>query len=173
MTPTDDSNDDALARQMRRAVRALPDAPLSLQRRAIALWPQAGALDAVGMAVRRILAPLSFDSWAAPAPSLAMRSAASSTRHLLFTAPGRDVDLRVAAARAGFTLSGQMLGPDESGATVELQDEPASQPPVRVALDDLGAFRFDGVPRGTYRLTLRVGAEQIELPPLDIGEPAR
>lgn len=173
MTPTDESNDDAFTGQLRRAVRALPDAPASLQRRAIGLWPQVGALDGVGAAVRRIVASLSFDSWAAPAPSLAMRSAASSTRQLLFTAPGRDVDLRVVAARVGFTLSGQVLGPDESGATVEMQAEPAGQPPVRVALDDLGAFRFNGVPRGTYRLTLRVGADQIELPPLDIGEPAR
>lgn len=173
MTPTDDSDDDAFARQLRRAVQALPDAPMSLQRRAVGLWPQVGAFDAVGAAVRRIVASLSFDSWAAPAPSLAMRSAASSNRQLLFTSPGRDVDLRVLAARAGFTLSGQVLGPDESGATIELQDEPASQPPVRVALDDLGAFRFDGVPRGVYRLVLRVGDDEIELPPLDVGERAR
>lgn len=173
MTPTDDLPDDDFARQVRHAVRALPDAPAALQRRAIGLWPQGGALEAAGQALRRILAVLSFDSWAAPAPALAMRSAGGTSRHLLFTAQGRDVDLRISPGRAGYTLSGQILGPDGAGAAVELCDEPAGVPSARALLDDLGEFRLDGIGRGTYRLTLRVGGDQIELPPLEVGEPPR
>ena len=45
---------------------------------------------------------------------------------------------------------------------------------ARVApLDDLGAFRLDGVRGGIYRLTLRVGGDEIVLPPIVVGERAQ
>ncbi len=172
MNPMDDLSEDGFANQVRRAVRALPDAPAALQRRAVALWPQAGARDVLGAAVRRIAAVLSFDSWATPGPALAMRSVAGATRHLMFTAEGRDVDLRIAPGRDGFTLSGQVLGPDSAG-EVELLAEAADRPAGQAALDELGEFRLDGIGRGLYRMTLRVGDDRIELPPLDVGEPPR
>jgi hypothetical protein len=172
MTTTDDLTDDGFADQVRRAVRALPDAPLALQRRASALWPQTGPLQAVGHALRRIAAVLAFDSWAPAGPALAMRSAASTTRHLMFNAEGRDVDLRIAPGRSGFTLSGQVLGPDSEG-EIELLNPSANVSAGHAALDDLGGFRLDGVGQGVYRLTLRVGGDQIELPPLDVGAPPR
>ncbi len=172
MTPTDDRSDDAFAAQVRRAVQALPDAPAALQRRAVALWPAAGVRQAVGAAVRRIAAVLSFDSWAAGGPALAMRSAESASRHLVYTAEGCDLDLRIAPGRGGFTLSGQVLGADAAGA-VELADAATAAPAVRSALDELGEFRLDGIGRGVYRLTLHVGDDQIELPPLDVGAAPR
>ncbi len=39
-------------------------------------------------------------------------------------------------------------------------------------LDALGEFRLDGLERGSYLLTLRVGTDEIVLPPILIGERA-
>lgn len=172
LTPMDDTSDEGLARDLRRALRALPDAPAAWQQRAIALFPQPTVMDRVGAALRSVAAVLSFDSWAAPAPAMAMRSAASATRHLLFNAEGHDVDLRIAPAGGGYTLSGQILGPD-AGGEVDLVDATGVTRAGAVAFDEQGEFRFEGVDRGVYRMTLRVGGDRIELPPLDVGEPPR
>ena len=41
------------------------------------------------------------------------------------------------------------------------------------ALDALGEFRLEGIPRGSYVLTLRLGEDEIVLPPIDLGERRR
>ena len=41
------------------------------------------------------------------------------------------------------------------------------------ALDALGEFRLEGVRRGAYVLTLRLGDDEIVLPPIDVGERRR
>jgi hypothetical protein len=122
--------------------------------------------------LRRLLAVLSFDSWA-PAPgALAVRSGRSAARHLLFTAEGRDVDLRITPADGDFVLAGQILGPDESG-SIELAASAPSTSAARVAeLDALGAFRIDGVSPGNYRLTLRLGNDEVTLPAIEVGSRA-
>jgi len=172
----DDPSDEAFSRLVARAVRELPEAPEALQRSAIGLFPAAGALGALkALAVAvatQVQAVLTFDSWAAPALAAGMRSGRSATRHLLFSAQGRDIDLRIAPEAGAFALAGQILGPDETG-HVELADAAATDAPPRVVvLDALGEFRIEGVPRGAYRLTLYLGGESIVLPPLEMGEPA-
>lgn len=172
----DDPSDDAFGRLVARAVRELPDAPEALQRSAIGLFPAAGALGtlkALAQAVvTQISAVLTFDSWAAPALAAGMRSGRSPTRHLLYSAQGRDIDLRIAPEAGAYALAGQILGPDETG-RVELADVAAADAPPRVVpLDALGEFRLEGVPRGAYRLTLHLGSDSIVLPPLEMGEPA-
>jgi hypothetical protein len=181
MKPIHTLNDDELAQQLHRAVQALPDAPLHLQRAAVGLWPgpaaQAGA-SLVAMAqgvLTHISAALSFDSWAAPAVALGMRSLRSPTRHLLFSAQGRDIDLRISpvagAALGQFAMAGQVLGPDDVG-VVELAPEGGSGGTVhRTSLDAMGEFRIDGLAAGRYSLTLQMGSDAIVLPPLDVGEP--
>ncbi len=62
-----------------------------------------------------------------------------------------------------------MLGPDESG-RVELRPQ-AGAAAQSAALDGMGEFRIAGLAAGTYRLTLQLGADRIELPALDVGEP--
>ncbi|MFM2066811.1 MAG: hypothetical protein RLZZ584_1720 [Pseudomonadota bacterium] len=193
-------NDDDWARLVQRAV-ALDDAPPHCVQAALALWqarapaaqprstataaPATGArvglADVVTAAVRVVQAVLGFDSWRQPAMAAGLRSAGGDTRHLLFNAGGRDIDLRIRAGLGGHVLTGQILGPDESG-ELELQTCPtgaegggpagSALPATRRAvLDELGEFRIDGVPAGSYQLTLSLGRDRIVLPALEIGEP--
>lgn len=188
MKPIDDLSDDEFAHLAQRAAR-LPDAPAALVRAALDLWPQSRLASAPApvpwatlaapaqAALRAVAAVLSFDSWARPALAAGMRSGETDTRHLLFTARGRDIDLRISPSAGGFALSGQVLGPDETG-TVELAAarEPgrAARPAARqAALDELGGFRLDGLEQGTVWLTLRMGGDEIVLPPIDLGAPPR
>jgi hypothetical protein len=178
MKPIDDLSDDEFAHLVQRAV-ALPDAPESVVRAAIDLWPvpQRTALkDLARAGVRLVRAVLTFDSWASPAVAMGMRSVASDTRHLLFSAQGRDIDLRISPAADHFALTGQILGPDEAGA-VELVTHAEgglqAQEAHAAPLDAMGEFRLDGVRGGTYQLTLRVGADEIVLPPIVVGERAK
>lgn len=175
MTAFDRLSDEALLQRLQQAVQALPDAPAALQRSAIALWPAQAAPSLAGLAqaaLRRLAAVLSFDSWAAPALAPGMRSLRSPTRHLLFSSLGRDIDLRITPAAGGFSLSGQILGPDETG-QIELAPLPDDSPARHVsALDALGEFRIDGVASGLYRLSLRLGDDLIALPPIEVGGPS-
>jgi hypothetical protein len=179
--------DDELHRQLQRSVQALPDAPLHLQRAAIGLWPAAGLSRAPGLVamaqavLTQISAVLSFDSWAVPAVAAGMRSLRSPTRHLLYSAQGRDIDLRISpngtSATAGFVLAGQILGPDETGSVqlTALQDGkvgPAITPATHLTqLDEMGEFRIEDLAPGSYALTLQVGGDAIVLPPLHVGGP--
>jgi hypothetical protein len=176
MKPVDCLSDDEFADLVQRAV-ALPDAPPALLHAAIALFPAAprpASLKEVAQAATRLVtAVLSFDSWASSPVALGMRAVASDTRHLLFSAMGRDIDLRISRAAEHFALTGQVLGPDESGMvelTMQSEDSPRDPDARIAALDALGEFRLDGVRRGTYRLTLRMGGDEIVLPPIEVGE---
>jgi hypothetical protein len=180
MKPIAQLSDDEFSQQMRRALRDLPDAPAALQRAAVNLWvaPAPGLLALAQEAIRQIAAVLSFDSWSTAAVAQGMRSVRSPTRHLLFSAEGRDIDLRISPAAEAFGLAGQILGPDEGG-TVSIGrvdgadgSEGVTAEPRVATLDALGAFRIDGLSAGAYRLTLHVGNEQIVLPPVQVGEPA-
>ena len=219
MTPHQPLSDDEFSQHLQRALQALPDVPLALQRAAIGLWPAAAttttttsplSVSALAQALmNRIRASLTFDSWAAPAMAAGMRSLRSPTRHLLYTAQGRDVDLRITpvagagveAGQESFTVSGQILGPDESGSVLltrceahHRQSESASDkasdsasgsasgsqahahahahdPTASATLDALGEFRIDAVPPGRYQLVLQLGPDAIELPALQLGEP--
>ena len=175
MKPVESLSDDEFAHLVQRAV-ALPDAPRALVRAAIELWPatRPTPLKSVAQAgLRLVSAALSFDSWAQPLLASGMRAGASDTRHLLFSAMGRDIDLRISPAADRFALTGQILGPDEAG-RVELATQPAGDTDdadAQVALlDALGEFRLDGVRGGTYRLTLRMGGDKIVLPTIVVGE---
>ena len=173
-------SDEAFCGEMRRALRELPDAPPALLAAAIGLWP-AGATPAVTVAdlaraaVRLVQAVLTFDSWSTGATALGMRSLRSPTRHLLFSAEGRDVDLRITPAAdpddpdGQYALSGQILGPDESGAIELLNLDTVDARPRTADLDTMGEFRLDGLAAGHYALTLNLGADRIVLPPMQVG----
>ena len=175
MPHTDESEDEALSRQLRRALRLLPDAPPALQRRAIDLWraPAPGLAQVARAALNHITAVLSFDSWKTPALASGMRSLRSPTRQLLFSASGRDIDLRITVLGAGYAVAGQILGPDESGQVELARLDTGAEPARQAALDALGEFRIEGLAPGSYALTLQLGGDEIVLPPIDVGEQAR
>jgi hypothetical protein len=177
MKPIDTLSDDELAHQVQRAA-ALPDAPADLIRAATALWPAsqpAGVVEVAQAAWRLVHAVLRFDSATRPALAHGMRSSGTTTRHLLYSAQGRDIDLRLSPAAGRFALSGQILGPDEAGIVELVAANDAAAPAAgayQASLDELGAFRLDGVPSGTYCLTLCMGSDRIVLPPLEVGAAA-
>lgn len=173
MKPLTSLTDEEFDHVLRRAVTSLPDAPDTMLKAAIGLFPAVprtsmlqGAIEAVR---QRLEAVLSFDSWATPALASGMRSANASTRFLLFSVQGRDIDLRIAPEAIGFSLAGQILGPDEAG-QIELSPLNEGAVTQHAALDEMGEFRIEGVASGRYQVTLRVGADQIVLPPLEVGD---
>ena len=186
MKPIDQLSDDEWQALVRQAL-ALPDAPDHAVRRALALWRQHGpAPKPTRPALQRWVAVLAFDSWAAVPVAAGMRALPSEVRHLLFAAEGCDIDLRVAPLREGFALSGQLLGPlpapllgDATAGRIEITGIRGNgsgsgsdgTAPRSVPLDALGEFRIDGVARGTYVMTLHLGGNEIELPPIDVGPP--
>jgi hypothetical protein len=158
--------DAELEAALRRS-RVLEDAPEHLIQKALDLWqPRTAGRAAPGGGLRRRLAALlSFDSAGLTPQAAGLRSAGDDTRQMLFSAEGRDVDLRIGPmSGAGWQVGGQILGPDETG-TVELScgDFHAETP-----WNELSEFRFDAVPAGTCRLTLRSADWELELPGLQI-----
>lgn len=173
MKPLQDLSDDEFAALARQGL-AMPDAPAAWVNAATALWSTRPVTlkETATAALRLLKGVLTFDSWAPGSAAMAVRSADSSTRHLLFSAQGRDIDLRVAPDAQRFALAGQILGPDEAG-IVELSaddtDDSALGTVRQIALDAMGEFRLDGIASGRYVLTLRLGDDVIVLPPIDVG----
>lgn len=175
MTPELPPSDEALALLAHRARQALPDAPPALLHAALGLWHAAPIVPAsapLAAALRRVAAVLRFDSWALPAQALGMRGVAADSRHLLFSAEGRDVDLRITREPGGgWSLAGQVLGPDETGHIV-LQPADGgggSGAGRRTSLDPLGEFRLDGVASGQWCLSLETADQIVALPAIDVG----
>ena len=166
--------DDMFGRTVALSLRELPDVPGALERAAIALFPTAPrAASAPAPSVwRQVAAALSFDSWTGPGLAHGMRSTQSATRHLLFAAEGRDIDLRITSPRQKtYELTGQVLGPDEAG-EAELQRVGADTSALRRStLDSLAEFRIADLEPGQYQLTLQMGDQRIVFPPLELGKP--
>ncbi len=166
MKPLERLTEDEFAEVVRHAV-AMPNAPDAMIRAAVALFPDPSkptAADRGRRVAAAIRAVLTFDSWGLAPLAMAVRSMPSDTRHLLFSAEGRDIDLRIRPSATGFELAGQILGPDETG-TIELNG--ASQHVAE--LDELGGFRLDGVAPGRYQATLRLADAIVELASIDVG----
>jgi hypothetical protein len=174
MKPISTLDDDEFSRLLKAAVD-MPDAPPALVRAAASLWPsrESSTPNTTNHALlNRVLAVLSFDSWAVSTASLGLRAVQSNqSRQLIFTAPGRDIDVRIVSSNDSYVLAGQILGPDESGA-VELSVNTESQS-ARVIhksnIDDLSSFHIDNLRAGTYWMTLTLSSGEIELPPIQVG----
>lgn len=187
MKPLPQLSDDEFTALVQRAV-ALPDAPPHLVQGAIAAWqasplaaarlPGWGELarQAVAALRQQVVATLRFDSWAGAPLAAGLRGMRSDTRQLLFSAEGRDVDLRITATGECFALAGQVLGPDESG-SVELSPVAASsaaplEATRQAALDDMGEFHLADLAAGRYQLVLHAGDKDIVLPAIQVGQDA-
>jgi anti-sigma factor RsiW len=143
---------------------ASEDAPRDVLANAVGLFrarrPESEA--APGL-LRRLVASLTFDS-STLTPAFGVRSGqAAPARQLLFSAGDFDVDLRLAAGREGWTVSGQVLGPCAGG-----EVEVAGPQAARAGLNDLCEFTLPPVPEGVYTLRLRVGGVEVEIPELSL-----
>jgi len=163
----DDADDDLLQRRLRDS-RQLEDAPEHLIQRAIDLWQPRAAASTAGSALRRWIATLRFDSAASDNLALGLRaSGASATRQMLFSAEGRDIDLRLEPlADKTWRISGQVLGPDAAG-IAELRCGDAA--PQQVAWNELSEFEFEPVAAGVCALALRADGWEISLPSFDLA----
>lgn len=178
----DDAEDDDLGHLLQRS-RGLETPPSHVLHRAFGIWkPRPAASPGL---LSRITAALRFDSALMPAAAaLGVRSGALAPRQLLFSAHGRDVDLRVTRAAGHHDLRGQVLGPDQSGTVLLMRtsDRPApagdADPAtdagwqVWTSLDPLGEFSFEGISVGRYRMVLLLPDAEVDLPAFDIGGPA-
>lgn len=170
MTTSTEPDDDALAHALHRS-RVLEDAPEALIQRAIGVFQARPSPQAAPGLRRRLAALLSFDSATlAGGQALGLRAGADmgETRQLLFSAEGRDVDLRITPAADGrhWQVSGQVLGPDVSG-TAELS---VAGMQLQTAWNELAEFSFDGVPAGDCSLVLRSADWELVLPGIQTTE---
>jgi len=166
--PRPPAADTADLEQALRASRRLEDAPEALIQRAIGLWqPRAAQATSAGGVLQRWLATLRFDSAATGNVALGLRSSGTATtRQMLFSAEGRDIDLRLEPLPdRQWRISGQVLGPDVAG-LAELRC--GSAPVQRVAWNELAEFEFAPVPGDTCALTLRSDGWEIEVPSFDL-----
>lgn len=172
MTPIDKMTEQEWLQLVAEAL-SMPDAPPHVVQAALDLWNTQGSARPVPSSLRRWFATLRSDSWATAPLASGVRAVSSPVRQLLFTTPDRDVDVRIAPSAEGFAVSGQHLGPDDSG-HIELRSLIRGSDPGRrhgAALNALGEFRLEGVRRGTYLLILHLASDEIVLPPIDIGPP--
>lgn len=173
MKPLSDLNDEGLSAELHRS-RHLRDAPELAIQRAIDLFQPGTRTAAAPSLLQRVLAGLNFDSAGELLPAHGVRSSGMSSRQLLFSAEGRDIDLRIVSAEGSpaskgghWVIFGQLLGPDREG-RVELS---CGDEVRQVALDEMLEFRFDHVPGGPVQLSLHVSGLVIELPPVDVPRP--
>ena len=172
MKPIDSLSDDEWMALVQRAI-AMPDAPSQWVQDALELWRLHRLPQRTQPSLRRRLAVLSFDSWAGAPVAAGMRALPSEVRQMLFAAEGGDIDLRITPVAEGFALSGQVLGPAAEGSVELTALGRGGEEPLRrsVALDAMCEFRIDGVSSGTSLVTVRLGSDEIVLPPVDVRPP--
>lgn len=173
MKPIPTQTDAELLATLRRAQETLPGAAPDAIARAIALWPaqglQGAAAATAAAAWRLVRAVLTSDSWAGGPMAQALRGAGpEALHHLVYTAEGRDIDVRIEALPAGYVVTGQLLGPDDRG-ELQLAPEAGDATAARAVTDEFGEFRFAPLVAGRYRLTVHTGGLAIELPPIELG----
>jgi anti-sigma factor RsiW len=109
--------------------------------------------------LRRFTSALRFDSATMP-PAFGMRGGtASSDRQLVFESGPFEIELHTRQERAGWSVSGQVLGPTEATSGEVRLIGPRTN--SRSALSDLLEFRLPLAPQGTYRLELRLDGDAL------------
>src|SRR5215813_5929576 len=113
---------------------------------------------------RRIVAALSFDSRTLT-PAFGVRSAAATSRQLLYTAEDSDIDLRITGRDDKWVVSGQVLGQDCSGGIVEIEGEQGS---ATTTLNDQCEFTLPAIAGGNCSIRLRLNNLIVEIPQLEL-----
>jgi hypothetical protein len=159
-------SDEAIVAALK-AESALIDAPEYVVQRAFGLWtPKAAVQPSL---IARIVATLKFDSASLSPVAMGVRSVGSTSRQLLFSAEGRDIDLRLTPTSSGnrsaWSVSGQVLGPDDSGSVSLL----GAHREWSMPLNELSEFFIEDIPAGEYKLTLLLNGSVIVLPDISVG----
>jgi hypothetical protein len=141
-----------------------PDAPRDLIAYAVNIFAQRGESGAPSI-LRRIVAALTFDSSANLVPAFGLRSGQVASRQLVFSAEGNDVDLRLTPLKDQWVVAGQLLGQDCGAGEVRLEGETRS---AAAPLNELCEFTLPPVPSGSYKLFLRLGNIEVEVPQLEL-----
>ncbi len=117
--------------------------------------------------LRRLVAALAFDS-SSLTPAFGVRSGqAAPARQMLFSAGDLDVDLRLAQGTEGWTVSGQVLGPCESGEVELIGTDGATV--AHSTLNELCEFTLlPPQPEGVYTVRLRLDGAEVEIPELSL-----
>jgi hypothetical protein len=164
------SPEDAALEQALASSRAMVNAPESTILRAVSLFQaRVPAPAAEARPSLRSIATKIFDSLSVAPLALGLRSDRQSSRQLLFSADGRDIDLRITGippeGAVRFTVAGQVFGPDAAG-QAELK---AVGYHAKQAWTEWSEFRFADVPPGPCTLLLTGADWQIELPAFELS----
>lgn len=105
-------------------------------------------------------------------PAMGLRGAAPAReRQLLYLAADYEIEVRVSASGEGWTVAGQLLGPELPAAhevAVALEG-PGGR--VEVRLDELSEFALPPVPAGAYTLRLHLPHADVEVEDLILPPP--
>lgn len=115
--------------------------------------------------LRRIVAALSFDSSLNMAPAFGVRSGQATSRQMVYTAEGSDIDLRINSQDDEWIVTGQLLGQDCVGGRVEIEGESGL---AVAALNEQCEFTLPPLPPGSYILRLLLPDAEIEIPQLEL-----
>lgn len=116
--------------------------------------------------VQRIVAALSFDS-SERAPAYGVRSGATTSRQLIYSAGENDIDLRInEEENDNWVIAGQVLGQHCASAQLSLRGYEVSR---TASLNQQCEFTLPAVPAGSYELVFHLGDLEVEVPRLEIG----
>jgi hypothetical protein len=114
--------------------------------------------------LRRIVAILTFDSEKA-GPAFGVRSVFTTSRQMLYSAEGTDLDLRVTIQNEECILAGQIINGGCAEGHIEISGVAGR---TEATLNDVCEFTLPPVPAGKYSLTVTMRDLEIEIPELEL-----
>jgi hypothetical protein len=161
--------DEALAALLREAARD-PAAPPDVLARAIALRsPAREAARTAVTAVRRLIAAQVFDATSGFGAAAGVRSAGTQPCQMLYRAEECEVDVRISALGATWTVAGQVFGAQDVRQVV--LSGPAGAPRM-TELGPTSEFSFTGLAPGRYELSVKTAELDIVIPAVEVGPAA-
>lgn len=99
-------------------------------------------------------------------PAFGERSSSTrAVRQILYRADEHAIDIRIEAAKKGYSVRGQVLGNNFAKASLRLFDDGRN---FETTASDTSEFRFEAVPAGKYDLTIQGDEVEITLKAVDI-----
>jgi len=115
--------------------------------------------------VQKVLAVLQMDLAPDKAAFGERSASASAIRQMLFGAGDYQIDLRIAKANKGFTVTGQIFGADSGEADIRLFGGGKN---FTAKTNELSEFRFDNISKDKYTLSLTFKDKEITIESIEI-----